>query len=82
MRVFVLRLMVLALGIFSAALAAEVVLRLLDIAPTDGVSSVTTSEFEAVPGLQDLLDRLSSEEIAHKLLAERQQMLEEFQANQ
>jgi hypothetical protein len=50
-----------ALGLAAGLLVAEVVLRVFHLAPSNAVSTVTTAQFEAIPGIwapgQDLVDR-------------------------
>jgi hypothetical protein len=61
LRSFIIRCGAVASGLFIALALAEGILRALDAAPTDGVATVTTKEFDALPGIlspgQSLIDR-------------------------
>jgi hypothetical protein len=60
-RVILHRAAALSLGILGAVALAEVILRVLQLAPTTGVATVTAEQFERLPGIfapnQDLVDR-------------------------
>ena len=61
MRQLVIRLGAVWCGLMVALLLAEGVLRVLDLAPSDGVGTVTEAQFAAIPGIlapgQDLVDK-------------------------
>jgi hypothetical protein len=61
MRVLALRVASTVLGVTCALVAMEILLRVSDLAPTEGVMTVTETQFQSVPGLlaphQGLVDR-------------------------
>jgi lysophospholipase L1-like esterase len=67
-RARLLGLLALALGSLAAVVIAEVALRVLDLAPSDGISTATAREFARVPGIfsprQRVVDR-SIPQLAH-----------------
>ncbi|MEJ2343574.1 MAG: hypothetical protein P8Y10_15410 [Gemmatimonadales bacterium] len=50
-RVVLYRVLALSLGLGVALFVAEVVLRAFDLAPVDGVATVTAADFDRVPGI-------------------------------
>src|SRR5436309_14246438 len=61
MRQLLIRCTAVGLGVVVALALAEVGLRLLGLAPPDGVATVTEAQFQSIPGIllpdQDLVDR-------------------------